>query len=104
MIDWDRLEELQREVGEDDFTEIAALFLEELTEALETLGALTDPRELSDGYHGLKGAALNLGFTTVAKLCADAEKLPEAADLPTIRSAVSGSASELLKRHPSVAA
>ena len=75
-IDWTRVEELRDEVGAEDFIEITALFLSEIEEALATLPPLEDPSALSDAYHGMKGSALNLGFTFLAENCAQAEVAP----------------------------
>ena len=104
MIDWSRVDELRDEVGEEDFEEIATLFLGELADAVDELAGLSDPAALRDGYHGLKGAALNLGFAEVAKLAAAAESDPASADLAPIREACTASADALRARHPGLAA
>lgn len=104
MIDWARVEELQAEIGEEDFAEIAALFLSELTEVIESLREARDPAVLRDGYHSLKGSALNLGFSTLATYCAAAETDPGAADLAEIQAACMEGTAELLSRFPGIAA
>lgn len=74
MIDWSRVAELQSEVGEDGFAEVAALFLEETDEVVTRLraGAVTHlPRDL----HFLKGSALNLGFRDLALRCQEGERM-----------------------------
>ena len=71
MIAWDRIDELKSEIGEDDFLEIVALFLEETEAALARLGETTDPDEAEALLHFLKGSALNLGFRALGRLCRD---------------------------------
>ncbi|MDU8944537.1 Hpt domain-containing protein [Ovoidimarina sediminis] len=87
MIDWARTEELRAEVGEDDFAEIAGLFLSELAETAEALSDGLPPATLSDMFHGLKGSALNLGFTDVATRAAEGEAAPASADIPALQAA-----------------
>lgn len=104
MIDWARISELEEEVGAEDFTEIAALFLAEVGEALTSLPEpLTGP-EARDAFHGLKGSALNLGFARMAELCAAAEADPASADVPGIRMAFAESRQALDARFPDLAA
>lgn len=69
MIAWDRIEELKAELGEDDFAEVAALFLQEAQDTLQGLANRASANDL----HFLKGLALNLGFTALADLCQAAE-------------------------------
>ncbi len=69
VISWDRVRELQAEVGEDDFAEIVSLFLSETEDALGQLSATYSPEEAEAVLHGLKGSALNLGFQSMAALC-----------------------------------
>ncbi len=103
MIDWARVEELRTEIGDEDFAEVAALFMAELDETVGSLAGLTDTDALRDGFHGLKGAALNLGFAAVADLSAKAESAPSAADLPCIAAACQTASAELLARFPQIA-
>lgn len=73
MIDRDRLQELRGEIGEEDFADVVAMFLDEMGETLAALGA--DPSGISaDALHGLRGSALNLGFSAFAAACSLAEK------------------------------
>lgn len=74
MIDWSRVRDLQAEIGKVDFVEVAALFLEEAEEAVERLGTDRSPAGLAAALHFLKGSALNLGFDTLARMCADGER------------------------------
>lgn len=71
MLDWERVRALRDEIGDDDFSEVVALFLEEADTAIATLAA--DGRAGADALHFLKGAALNLGFAALADSCAAAE-------------------------------
>ncbi len=70
MIDWNRVSELRDEIGDEDFAEVAEIFLEEIGEAVDAL-EITD--SLADNLHFLKGSALNLGFAEFATLCSDSE-------------------------------
>lgn len=72
MVNWDRITELQEEVGEDDLSEVLALFCEEVEDALGTLST-SDPDALKGQLHFLKGSALNIGLDQVSTLCRDAE-------------------------------
>lgn len=74
MIDWDRVNELRDEIGEEDFAEVAEIFLEEVDEAIAQLPSVTGAPALADAFHFLKGSALNLGFQELSRLCHDAEK------------------------------
>lgn len=104
MIDWTRVDELRGEVGDADFGEIAALFLTELADLVETLEGIGDANARRDGFHGLKGAALNLGFAEVAQAAAAGEAEPASADLAAIRAACEASSQALRSRHPGIVA
>lgn len=74
MIDWARVNDLRSEIGEDDFLEVVAMFLEEADEAV---GRLTGPPNLlqvENQLHFLKGAALSLGLTDLAAVCQAGER------------------------------
>ncbi|MFT4783979.1 MAG: HPt (histidine-containing phosphotransfer) domain-containing protein [Paracoccaceae bacterium] len=73
MIDWDRVDELRREVGDEDFSEIVALFLDEVAEVADRLRSAQPSETLVEDFHFLKGCALNLGFFTLAGLCQKGE-------------------------------
>lgn len=75
MIDWDRVVELQEEVGAEDFPEIVDVFLEEVEEALPKLTESCSSSDLEDTLHLLKGCAWNLGFRGLGALCAAGEGL-----------------------------
>ena len=74
MIDWTRVDELRAEVGDDGFDEVVDLFLEETDEVIARLLEVDDSALGSD-MHFLKGSALNLGLSELAKLCQDGERL-----------------------------
>lgn len=74
MIDWARVEELQSEIGEEDFAEVAEVFLEEADEAINRLRGHQDAAARQADLHFLKGSALNLGFSDLARLCHDGER------------------------------
>lgn len=69
MIDWNRVAELRHEIGDDAFEEVVALFLDEADAVVARLSAKMGPKSLENDCHFLKGAALNLGFATLAKQC-----------------------------------
>lgn len=72
MIDWDRVENLRREIGNDDFADVVALFLEETDEVIARLPAQSGA-DLRADLHFLKGSALNLGFRALALHCGQGE-------------------------------
>ncbi|MDN5786106.1 Hpt domain-containing protein [Pseudorhodobacter sp.] len=74
MIDWKRVEELRDEIGEDDFNEVVALFLDETDEVAMNLRNDMAHGAIESALHFLKGSALNLGFTELAALCQAGEK------------------------------
>lgn len=89
MIDWNRIETLRDEIGEDDFPEIVEIFIEEVTEMIANLRNAPQLETLGADLHALKGSALNLGFRSFAQLCqigetAAANGEAEAIDLPPI--------------------
>ena len=73
MIDRERMQELRQEIGEEDFFEVAEMFLDEMADTLATLCAAPEGAG-ADAFHGLRGSALNLGFTDFATACSEAEK------------------------------
>ena len=81
MIEWERVNDLQSEIGEDDFAEVVALFLEEADDVILRISAATGAKALEADLHFLKGAALNLGFTDFAALCQDGERRAAAGDV-----------------------
>lgn len=96
MIDWDRVSELQEEIGEEDFIEVGRLFLAEIEEKLQEMAA-EGSRDAAD-YHYLRGSAANLGLVEFADLCGAAEaaaKTGDTGDLAPIRACFDSSAAEI---------
>ncbi len=75
MISWDRVAELKEEIGEEDFAEVAEMFLEEVDEVIERLRISPDPDLYEQDLHFLKSSSLNLGFEALSKLCGEGERL-----------------------------
>ena len=103
MIDWSRIAELESEVGEEDFAEIAPLFLEELIDTVTGLPDRPGAAQREEDFHSLKGSALNLGFSELAALCAAAEAAPTGADPARIRTVAEDSVAALCERYPGLA-
>lgn len=74
MVDWNRVKDLQTEVGEDDFEEIIAMFLEEADAVVKRLTIDDSAKSLESDLHFLKGSALNIGLARFAQLCQLGEK------------------------------
>ncbi len=84
MIDWDRVDELRADFGEDDFVEIVTMFLAEVEEKLEEM-CRNSTKDLSEEYHFLKGVAANLGFIDLQKKCCKAEEGGDPSNLKEIQ-------------------
>ncbi|MEM6372076.1 MAG: Hpt domain-containing protein [Pseudomonadota bacterium] len=89
MIDWQRVQSLKEEIGDEDFGEIVPLFIDEVSEITQRLGQDVDMSTLEEDLHCLKGSALNLGFSEFSDLCHHGESLaaqgkPEAVDVRAI--------------------
>jgi len=80
MIDWERVKELRAEIGADDFSEVAEMFLQEADEAVARLAPGLTAKAIEADLHFLKGAALNLGFDALSDLCQDGERRAAAGD------------------------
>jgi len=80
MIDWERVQELKEEIGEDDFAEVAEMFMSEVEEVIARLQLVPDPATYEADLHFLKSSALNLGFSSLAGLCEDGERQSAAGD------------------------
>lgn len=96
MIDWSRVNELKREIGEEGFAEVVDLFLEEVEAAMAELSAEIPPQVLEADIHFLKGSAWNLGFAEFGALCHDGERRAargtfSSEDLDRIRACYAGS-------------
>lgn len=75
MISWSRVEELKAEIGEEEFAEVAEMFLEEVEEVIERLRHSPKPEFYEQDLHFLKSSSLNLGFEALSKLCGEGERL-----------------------------
>lgn len=100
MIDWDRIAELQAEVGESGIAEIVSIFLEEVEEGVDQLAAMTDGNQISEKLHFLKGSAQNIGLSEFSALCLEGEMAVRTdptlrPDIPAIRSALTRAQAEL---------
>lgn len=80
MIEWERVNELRSEIGDDDFAEVVTLFLEEADDVILRMSAAAGAKALEADLHFLKGAALNLGFADFAALCQEGERRAAAGD------------------------
>ena len=80
MIDWDRVTELQNEIGEEDFVEVGQLFIAEMEDKLQDM-AVAATRG-ADDYHYLRGSAANLGLVEFAELCGLAESTAKTGGCP----------------------
>jgi HPt (histidine-containing phosphotransfer) domain-containing protein len=74
VIDWARIKELYDEIGADAFGDVIDLFVEEVGEGVTSLTVADTPKARVQAFHFLKGAALNLGLTEVAQICALGEQ------------------------------
>ncbi len=69
MIDWDRIAQLRRDIGEDDFDEVIDIFVDEVEGIIDRLRDAASPEQIADDLHSLKGSASNLGFSAVTQAC-----------------------------------
>ena len=73
VVDWDRINELRGDIGEEDFADLAILFVSELHETITRL--VTQPDSVTEAdFHFLRGGASNLGFQSVVDACTSAEE------------------------------
>ncbi len=82
MIDQGRIAELRAELGDEDFAEIAALFVLEVEALIEGLAATPPGAELADALHRVRGSALNCGMAALAESCLAAETAQRRAPTP----------------------
>ncbi len=73
MIDWTRVADLYEDFGDEGFAEVVDIFLEESDEGVARLAHSRTPADDRSSFHFLKGAALNLGFVELSRLCAEGE-------------------------------
>ncbi|MDS9467127.1 Hpt domain-containing protein [Paracoccus sp. MBLB3053] len=74
MLDWGRIHELREEVGEDEFSLILDLFLDEVEGVVMRLAG-REPARLASDLHFLVGCARNLGFRSFDRICVRSERL-----------------------------
>ncbi|GKY86470.1 Hpt domain-containing protein [Sinisalibacter aestuarii] len=74
MVDWQRVRMLKDEIGEEDFAEVAALFISEIDDVIARLKSAPEPDRLEHDLHFMKSSALNLGFSRLAALCQEGER------------------------------
>jgi HPt (histidine-containing phosphotransfer) domain-containing protein len=79
MIDWARADALRDEIGVDSFHEVVNLFLDEADDAIARIARGPSPG-LEDDLHFVRGSALNLGFSVLARLCDEGERAAAAGD------------------------
>lgn len=84
MIDWDQVDELRQEIGDDDFAEVIHLFLDEVEEVMTRLNSASIPQDIEEGLHFLKGSALNLGFNRLGKICQVGERAAASGQMDNI--------------------
>jgi HPt (histidine-containing phosphotransfer) domain-containing protein len=73
MINWERVNELRDEVGQEDFLEVVEIFLEEVDEVVARLRTSPDPTTYEDDLHFLRGSAMNLEFAALSRTCHSGE-------------------------------
>lgn len=74
MVNWDRIDELRDEIGDEDYAEVVELFFAEVEAAIQRLEVPGTLLEREEDLHYLKGSALNLGFDTLGELCSVGER------------------------------
>ncbi len=84
MISWTRVNELREEIGEEDFAEVADMFMEEVEAVIVRLKAGPALETLEEELHSLKGSALNLGFERLSNLCQIGEQQAAAGETGAI--------------------
>ncbi len=84
MIDWKRVKDLRDEIGEDDFLEVVAMFLEETDEVVAQLETAPQVASIEGRLHFLKGSALNIGLAELADLCQIGEKTAAMGDAVSV--------------------
>lgn len=102
-VDWSRLNELRADIGEEDFADVAMLFVAELQETLENLTAAD---ATTADFHFLRGSAANLGFVTLVASCSAAEAACNSGTLPdvdAVRAAFSAALEEVGPKVPELA-
>ena len=73
LVNWERVGELEAEIGAGDFAEVVEIFLEECDGTAARL-ADGEPGALEADLHFLRGAAMNLGLDAMAAACQAGER------------------------------
>ncbi len=84
MIDWTRVRELKDEIGEEDFAEVAEMFIGEVEEVIDRLKVKPDPSRYEEDLHFIKSSALNLGFADLAARCQTGERQAATGDAGSV--------------------
>jgi len=84
MIDWTRVRELKDEIGEEDFAEVAEMFIGEVEEVIDRLKTSPEPERYEEDLHFIKSSALNLGFDALSALCETGERKAAAGDSESV--------------------
>ena len=99
VVDWDRLNELRTDIGEEDFADVAVMFVAELH---ETLDGLTPDDATAADFHFLRGSAANLGFDTLVQACAQGEEACNKRKKPDIEAVRIAFAAAIMEVEPQV--
>ena len=105
LIDWDRLAALRNDIGEENFADVALLFVAEIDETLARLSSEPGRATAAD-FHFLRGSASNLGFAALTDACLAAEAAcaaGRAPDIPGVAAAFHAALDEAAPRMPELA-
>jgi HPt (histidine-containing phosphotransfer) domain-containing protein len=80
VIAWDRVDELREEVGEEAFSEVVEMFLDEVEGVLTRLRGGPRAESLEGDLHFIKSSALTLGFARLSEICQAGERCARAAE------------------------
>jgi HPt (histidine-containing phosphotransfer) domain-containing protein len=106
LIDWDLLDSLKADIGEEDFADVITLFVAEIGEKIEEMRASPDAAS-ADDFHFLKGSAANLGFTAMSAACDAAEaacRAGQSGDLDAVNAAFRAALDEARPHLPELTA
>jgi HPt (histidine-containing phosphotransfer) domain-containing protein len=106
LIDWDLLNSLKSDIGEEDFADVVTLFVAEISEKIEEMRASPEGAS-ADDFHFLKGSAANLGFTAMSAACDTAEAAARAGqpgDLDAVHTAFRAALDEARPHLPALTA
>ena len=102
-VDWDRLNELRRDIGEEAFADVATLFVAELHDSLT---GMTPATATAADFHFLRGSAANLGFVAMVAACTAAEAAcgrGETPDVDAVRRSFDAAMDEVGPKVPELA-